>query len=88
MATKTKLATISILTTDRKLYSKDVNDLLTDHGHLVMARLGVNVHKACIEGCTALISLAVEGSTKEITELTKKLNKIKGVIAKATVLTK
>lgn len=84
---KKHLATISILVKDREAHSPELNQILTDNGHLILARLGVNVQRHCIEHCTALITVAVEATTEEINQLTEKLDALYGIVAKKNVLT-
>ena len=86
MSKKKYLGTITILVKDRQVHAKDVNQLLTDNGHIIMARLGVNVQKSCVEHCTGMITVAVEGTAKEIRDLTKQLDKLYGIVAKANVM--
>lgn len=83
---KLHLATITILVKDRQKHSADVNRILTENGHLVMARLGVNVQRHCIESCMAMISVAVEATAKDIARMTKELNGLYGIVAKASVM--
>jgi len=87
MAIKKHLGSITILIKDRQTHAKDVNQLLTDNGHLIMARLGVNVQKSCVEHCTGMIAVAVEASAKEINDLAEKLDKLYGITAKASIMT-
>jgi len=82
------LGTITILVKDRHTYSPDVNRILSEQGNLVMARLGVNIQPLCVSGCHGLIVVAVQGSVKEINELTKKLNSLYGIVAKSLIITK
>jgi hypothetical protein len=84
---KKHLASITILIKDRQAHSPQVNQLLTENGHLILARLGVNVQRHCIEHCTAVITVVLEASTKEIKDLTEKLNGIYGIVAKKNVMT-
>ena len=84
---KIHLGTITILVKDRQVHAKEMNQMLTDHGHIIMARLGVNVQKSCVEHCTGMISIAVEGTAKEINDLTEKLDKLYGIVAKANIMT-
>lgn len=70
------LATISILTTDRQAVSTELNRLLTEDGHLIISRLGVNVQRNCFEHCTGLIVLAVEGDSEKVAELEQKLKNL------------
>jgi len=87
MAIKKHLGTITILVKDRQVHAEDVNRLLTDNGHMIMARLGVNVQKSCVEHCTGMITITVEATAKEINDLTKKLDKLYGIVAKASIMT-
>ena len=87
MSDKKHLATITILVKDRQTHAKDVQQILTDHGHLIMARLGVNPARSCVANCTGLITVAVEGTTEEIDNLTKKLDKLYGIVAKVNIMT-
>lgn len=84
---KTHLATISILVKDRQSHSADVNKLLTENGHLILCRMGINVQRHCIEHCTAIINIIVEADLYKIHELTHQLNDLYGVVAKENVLT-
>lgn len=83
---KLHLATITILVKDRQKNSPEVNRILTENGHLVMARLGVNVERHCVSNCTAMIVVAVEASAKDILRVTKELNRLYGIVAKSSVM--
>jgi len=87
MSTKKHLATITILVKDRQMNAKEVQQILTDNGHMIMARLGVNPQRACIKNCTGLITIVVDGTAKQINDLTKKLNNLYGIVAKSCVVT-
>jgi len=84
---KKHLATITILIKDRQTHAENVNQILTENGHLIIARLGVNTQRACIEHCTGLIVIALEATAAEILKLTEKLNKLYGVVAKNSIVT-
>lgn len=84
---KRHLATLSILLKDRQSQASDLQQILTDEGHLIMARLGVNVQPKCIEHCNGMIVLALDGDLKDIKAFAKKIDKIYGVVAKLSVLT-
>ena len=88
MSNKRHLATISILLKDRQSQAFDLQQILTDNGHMIMARMGVNVQPKCVENCTGMILLAVDGSLSEIKKLVKKIDGIYGVVAEYSVLTK
>ncbi len=87
MSDKKQLATITILIKDRQMHASDVNKMLGEFGHHVMARLGVNVQRSCVENCTGLITVAVEATSKEIKDLTKKLDELYGIVAKSNIMT-
>ncbi len=87
MSDKKHLGTITILIKDRQTHAKDVQQILTDNGHMIMARLGVNPQRSCITNCTGLITIAVEGTAGEIRDLTEKLDSLYGVVAKAVIMT-
>lgn len=80
------LATITILVKDREKHSTEVNRVLTENGHFILARLGVNVQRHCIERCTAVITVTVEAESKDIKRITKELNGLYGIVAKECVL--
>lgn len=88
MAEKKQLGTITILIEDRQTHADDVQKMLTESGHLIMSRLGVNVQPACVDHCTGLIVVAMAATTKQINDLAKKLNKLYGIVAKASIVTK
>lgn len=82
-----QLGTITILVEDRQSHAADVQQILTDNGHLISARLGVNVQPMCIEHCTGLIVVAIAATSKQIKDLTNKLNKLYGIVAKSSIVT-
>jgi putative iron-only hydrogenase system regulator len=83
---KLHLATITILVKDREKNSTAVNKILTENGHLILARLGVNVQRHCIEHCTAIITVTVEATAADVAKMTKKINNIYGIVAKSCVV--
>lgn len=87
MPAKKHLGTISILMKDRHTYAVEVQKILTDKGHLIMARMGVNPARTCVKNCTGIVTLIVEGTAKEINDLTKQLDKLYGVVAKKIIIT-
>jgi len=83
---KLHLATITILVKDREKNSTAVNQILTENGHLILARLGVNVQRHCIEHCTAIITIVVEASASDVAKITKKLDNLYGIVAKSCLV--
>lgn len=87
---KKHLATVSILVKDRHSQAANVNQILTDHGDLILSRLGVNLCAAHIKefkNCSALITVIAHGAKKEVDALTDQLDKIYGIVAKSNFLT-
>jgi hypothetical protein len=85
---KQHLATITIMVTNRQVNSEKLNRLLSENGHLIMTRLGVNIEPRCISNCTGLITIAVKGNLKQINDLSRKINNLYGIVAKNCVITK
>jgi putative iron-only hydrogenase system regulator len=85
---KLHIGTITIVVKDRQTHAPDVNTILSKHGHVIMARLGVNVQPLCIEHCTGLITVAVKGTAPEIRAITRDLDKLYGIEAKAAIFTR
>lgn len=71
-----KLASITILTTNRQQNSSEINRLLTENGHLIISRMGVNVQKACTENCPGMILLALKGEESKILNMLESLNRM------------
>lgn len=84
---KQHLGTITILVKDRHTNAKNLNQVLTEHGNLIIARLGLNIDRRCIKNCTGMITIAVEGTAQEINNLTKELNNLYGIVAKRCIIT-
>ncbi len=80
------LATISILTSDRQATSQELNRILTDAGHLIISRLGVNVQRNCLAHCLGLVTLAVEGDGPKIAELEQALKTLPQTVVKMSVM--
>ncbi|MDZ7611307.1 MAG: hypothetical protein U5L10_00935 [Candidatus Moranbacteria bacterium] len=84
---KKHLGTITILVKDRQTNSPEVNRILTEHGHMILSRLGTNLERRCFEHCTALVVVTIEGTSKEIKELTEKIDSLYGIVAKKSIVT-
>ncbi|MDD4332778.1 MAG: hypothetical protein PHT51_01575 [Patescibacteria group bacterium] len=79
---KKKLATISILLPDRQKQADKLQKIFTREGHLITARLGINVQPVCIAHCTGLINLVVEGEASKIKLLEQEIKSVSGVVVK------
>jgi len=80
------LGTITIFTSDRQASSADMNRIMTENGHLIMSRLGVNVQKSCVSNCPGLIILAVEGEDQKVFALEEKLRDLPELEVKIAVM--
>lgn len=80
------LGTITIFTSDRQTSALEMNKILTENGHLIMSRLGVNVQKACQNHCPGLIVIAVEGEDEKIFALEEKLRDLPELEVKIAVM--
>jgi putative iron-only hydrogenase system regulator len=87
MNNKKHLGVISILVKDRQSNAPDVQRILTENGHCILARMGVNVQRSCVENCTGLITVTVEGTAEEIKALNGKIDGLYGIVAKYNILT-
>ncbi len=84
---KKQLATITILIKNRIDSSAQVNQILSQYGDLIIARLGINVGRTHLKNYRALITIVVEGSTKQIHSLNRILDELYGVVAQASIVT-
>ncbi|NMB48394.1 hypothetical protein GYA13_03025 [Candidatus Kuenenbacteria bacterium] len=83
---KRYLATLSIVVTDRQANVARVNSLLTNNGHLIMSRLGVNPSTACLAHCLGIIILVLSGEKSEIQKLAIDLGRLKGIKVKLSIM--
>ena len=77
---KKRLATVNILVKNRQKNSLEINKVLAENGHLIIARLGVNLQKNCIDNCPAIVVVVVEGKIEKIEELKKILDQTGAII--------
>ncbi|HOZ36265.1 MAG TPA: hypothetical protein PLR18_00335 [bacterium] len=83
---KTHLATLSIVITDRQANVAKVNSLLTANGRLIMSRLGVNPNTTCLRHCLGIIVLVLSGEKDKIKKLATDLDQLKGVKTKISLM--
>ena len=86
MGIKKHIATISILIKDRQTNAGQVQKILTEHGNIVIARTGVHITRGCVERCTGIITLILEGPKRDINKLNKKIDNLYGIVSKVTFL--
>ena len=83
---KKYLATLSLVVTDRQANVAGVNRILTNHGHLIMSRLGVNPNQACLAHCLGIIILVLSGEKTKMQKLVTDLNRLKGIKTKLSIM--
>ena len=59
---------------------KELNDLLSQYGHLIVGRMGIPHH-----GAVNVIAVIIEGKNDEIGALTGKLGSIKGIMVRSAL---
>ena len=74
-----RLGFIGIIVENRKLSADKVNQILSDFGHLIIARTGIPYDR---RNC-CVITLVVDATTDELGMLTGKLGSVEGVAVKS-----
>ena len=74
-----RLGFVGIIVDNRDKCSGIVNDILSEHADLILARTGLPNAK----GNTSIITLVIDATTNELGELTGKLGNIHGVSVKS-----
>ena len=76
-----RLGFIGIIIESRKKEAPAVNDVLTEFGDIIVARMGLPYNK---KNC-AVMTLIVDATTDEIVNLTGRLGNIQGVSVKSAL---
>jgi putative iron-only hydrogenase system regulator len=79
-----RIGVIGIVIEDPKQHSERVNAVISEHGQIVIGRMGVPRP----EYHAGVIALIIEGTTDEIGSLTGKLGNIPGVTVKSALTAK
>jgi putative iron-only hydrogenase system regulator len=74
-----RIGFVGIIIDDRRKCSEYVNNILSEHGDLILARTGL----PNIRGNTSVITLVIDATTDELGVLTGKLGKVKGISVKS-----
>ncbi|MFC1467431.1 TM1266 family iron-only hydrogenase system putative regulator [Verrucomicrobiota bacterium] len=74
-----RLGFVGIIIENRAQNATEVNDLLSQFGHIIIARTGVPYEK---RDCSA-ITLIIDATTDELGTLTGKLGRLAGVAVKS-----
>ncbi len=70
-----RLGVVGIVIQDRKKLAPQVNEILTQHGDIIVGRMGLPYRDRNV----AIISLIVDGTTDHLGSLTGKLGMLKGI---------
>jgi len=79
----TRIAVVAIVITDRLAAAPAVNQILSQHGEIIVGRMGIPYREKNL----SVIALIVDGSTDELGAMTGKLGRIPGVRVKTAVAT-
>jgi len=79
-----RIGVIGIVIEDPKEVSEKVNAVISDHGHLILGRMGIPKPEYQV----GVMSLIIEGTTDEIGSLTGRLGNLPGVTVKSALTTK
>lgn len=77
---KKSLGVVSAIVSNRKKCAMKVNQVFTQHGHIIMGRMGLPYPK---KKCW-VITVIVDSTPSELNALASKLSKIQGVCVKAS----
>lgn len=75
-----RIAVLGIIIEDLEM-SQHVNELLHEYGNVIIGRMGIPYNKKNV----SVISVAIDADTDQISALTGKLGKLKGVNVKAAI---
>ena len=74
-----RLGFVGIIIENRENSSSQVNELLSEHAEIILARTGI----PHIKGGTSVITLVVDATTDQVGQLTGQLGSISGVSVKS-----
>jgi putative iron-only hydrogenase system regulator len=79
-----RLGVVGIVVTGRENVAPRLNAILTEHGEIIVGRMGVPYHERQV----SVIALIVDGTTDQIGALTGKLGSLPGVTVKSALTPK
>lgn len=80
---ETRIGVVAIVVGDRLSAAPAVNEVLAQHGEVVVGRIGIPYRQKNL----SVIALIVDGSTDELGAMTGKLGRIPGVRVKTALAT-
>jgi len=79
-----RIGVVGIVIEDPRQVSDRVNAIISDHGNIVLGRMGIPKPEYQV----GVVSLIIEGTTDEIGSLTGKLGNLPGVTVKSALTAK
>jgi hypothetical protein len=79
------LMIISILVQKREKTAFQVNEVLTNFGHLFLGRMGIPLARKCREDCSSLITLMASAPTEDLNQLLINLESIDNILIKKVI---
>jgi len=79
-----RLGVVGIVLEDRKRIAPQVNQILSEHGEIIIGRMGLPYRGRKV----SVIALIVDGSTDEIGSMTGKLGMLPGVHVSSSLIRK
>ncbi|KXS45097.1 MULTISPECIES: TM1266 family iron-only hydrogenase system putative regulator [unclassified Candidatus Frackibacter] len=76
-----RIAVVGILIEEREEIAHQVNDILAEHGEIIVGRMGVPYKEKGV----SIISLIVDGTNDQLGSLAGKLGNLSGVKVKSAV---
>lgn len=80
------LGTITILIKDRQANVNALQHLLTEKGHFIRNRLGINLEPTCLAHCLGFMVLVVEGGKQELEKLNQEISDLNSITAKLVMM--
>ena len=77
-----RLGIIGIIIKDRQRAARTVNNILSDHGEIIVGRMGLPFRDRGV----SIIDLIIEATTDEVGALTGKLGNLEGVRVKSLLV--
>ena len=77
-----RLGIVGIIIKDRQKAAATVNTILSDHGHIIVGRMGLPFRDRGV----SIIDLIIEATTDEVGALTGKLGNLDGVRVKSLLV--
>lgn len=76
-----RIGVVAVIVQDRDRSARQVNDILSRYGHIIIGRMGIPYRERNI----SVIALSVDGTTDEIGALTGALGNVPGVLVKSAL---